>query len=112
MRFDPSSLPFPEPFPGPFKSHRASLPVSAETSYPPAEKLDRIDLIGKIARLSNGSSGTILHVEYEGAFHQKFLQSSRVNSLTGLQFTVFSANQLLQATAPLRVEAQYILRSI
>ena len=65
MRFDPSSLPFPEPFPGPFKSHRASLPVSAETSYPPAEKLDRIDLIGKIARLSNGSSGTILHVEYE-----------------------------------------------
>ena len=28
-------------------------------------KLDRIDLIGKVVRLSDGQSGTILHVEYE-----------------------------------------------
>ncbi len=36
-----------------------------DSSYPPAEKLDRIDLIGKVVSLSNQQTGTILHVEYE-----------------------------------------------
>ncbi|MBI4585429.1 MAG: hypothetical protein HY717_15560 [Planctomycetes bacterium] len=33
--------------------------------YPPPEKLDRADLIGKIVRLSDGQVGAILHVEYD-----------------------------------------------
>lgn len=35
------------------------------SSFPPAETLDRVDLIGKVALLSNGKSGAIVHVEYE-----------------------------------------------
>lgn len=33
--------------------------------YPRAEKLDRVDLVGKIVRLSDGQTGTVLHVEYD-----------------------------------------------
>lgn len=35
------------------------------TSYPLPEKLDRIDLIGKVVRLSDGQTGVVVHVEYD-----------------------------------------------
>ena len=35
------------------------------TNYPLPEKLDRIDVIGKVVRLSDGQTGTIVHVEYD-----------------------------------------------
>ena len=35
------------------------------SEYPLPGKLDRVELIGKIVRLSDGQTGTILHVEYD-----------------------------------------------
>ncbi len=39
--------------------------TAADSAYPLPDKLDRVDLIGKIVRLSDGRSGTIIHVEYD-----------------------------------------------
>ena len=35
------------------------------TTYPPPDTLDRVDLIGKLVRLSDGQTGAVVHVEYD-----------------------------------------------
>jgi hypothetical protein len=44
-------------------------------SFPPPEKLDRVELVGKIVRLSDGQTGTILHVEYDAPARVALVQT-------------------------------------
>lgn len=45
--------------------HTVTLARPREMSQPHPEKLDRVELVGKIVRLSDGQTGTVVHVEYE-----------------------------------------------
>ena len=43
--------------------------------YPLPEKLDRVELVGKVVRLSDGQTGTILHVEYDSPERVALIQT-------------------------------------